>query len=110
MLQGMPGTKFPDALLLVPRFPPNREVIQAFLDCGYYFRYVRLLSRLILLYIRHCKEITIYVFPGTVRPQSQFSHSCVCERICIIPRSVYLFSGSRIGRPIVGIYKSLTET
>jgi hypothetical protein len=39
MLQGMPGTKFPDALLLVPRFPPNREVIQAFLDCGYYFRY-----------------------------------------------------------------------
>ncbi len=39
MLQGMPGTKFPDALLLVPHFPPNREVIQAFLDCGYYFRY-----------------------------------------------------------------------
>jgi hypothetical protein len=44
MLQGMPGTKFPDALLLVPRFPPNRVVIQAFLDCGYYFRYAAIIQ------------------------------------------------------------------
>jgi hypothetical protein len=44
MLQGMPGTKFPDALLLVPRFPPDKEVIQAFLDCGYYFRYASIIQ------------------------------------------------------------------
>ena len=36
-IKGMPGTKFPDALLLVPEFPPSKGVIQAFLDCGYYF-------------------------------------------------------------------------
>merc|ERR1712106_88729 len=33
----MPGTKMPDALLIVPEFPPSKGVIQAFLDCGYYF-------------------------------------------------------------------------
>ncbi len=38
IFQGMPGTKFPDALLLVPSYPPSKAVIQAFLDCGYYFR------------------------------------------------------------------------
>jgi hypothetical protein len=36
--QGMPGTKFPDALLVVPSFPPSKPIIQAFLDCGFYFR------------------------------------------------------------------------
>ena len=36
-IKGMPGTKFPDALLVIPEFPPSRGVIQAFLDCGYYF-------------------------------------------------------------------------
>merc|ERR1711953_1536220 len=36
-IKGMPGTKFPDALLIVPEFPPSEGVIQAFLDCGYYF-------------------------------------------------------------------------
>ncbi len=38
----------------------------------------------------------------TARPQSQFLHSYICER------SVYLFGCSKIFRPIVGIYKSLT--
>eukprot|EP00088_Acartia_fossae_P024643 TRINITY_DN25555_c0_g1_i2.p1 TRINITY_DN25555_c0_g1~~TRINITY_DN25555_c0_g1_i2.p1 ORF type:complete len:218 (-),score=68.54 TRINITY_DN25555_c0_g1_i2:156-809(-) len=36
-IKGMPGTKFPDALLILPSFPPSKNVIQAFLDCGYYF-------------------------------------------------------------------------
>jgi len=36
-IKGMPGTKFPDALLVVPEFPPSKEIIQAFLDNGYYF-------------------------------------------------------------------------
>jgi len=36
-IQGMPGTKMPDAVLIVPAFPPSKGVIQAFLDCGYYF-------------------------------------------------------------------------
>eukprot|EP00092_Neocalanus_flemingeri_P000439 GFUD01000468.1.p1 GENE.GFUD01000468.1~~GFUD01000468.1.p1 ORF type:complete len:218 (+),score=68.30 GFUD01000468.1:243-896(+) len=36
-IKGMPGTKMPDALLIVPEFPPSRGVIQAFLDCSYYF-------------------------------------------------------------------------
>ncbi len=46
----------------------------------------------------------------TARPQSQFPHSCICERFTIFPPWVYLFSCNRIGRPIVGICKSLTET
>jgi hypothetical protein len=39
----------------------------------------------------------------TARPQSQFLYSCVCEPFySIFPRSVHLFSCSRICRPIVG--------
>jgi hypothetical protein len=34
----MPGTKFPDALLVIPAFPPSKTIIQALLDCGFYFR------------------------------------------------------------------------
>ncbi len=48
---------------------------------------------------------------GIVRPQSQFSHSCVCEQfIQYIPRigpHIFLQHDSR---PILGIYKSLTDT
>ena len=36
-IKGMPGTKMPDSLLIVPEFPPSMGVIQAFLDSGYYF-------------------------------------------------------------------------
>eukprot|EP00090_Calanus_glacialis_P031007 TRINITY_DN5066_c0_g1_i2.p1 TRINITY_DN5066_c0_g1~~TRINITY_DN5066_c0_g1_i2.p1 ORF type:complete len:218 (-),score=70.33 TRINITY_DN5066_c0_g1_i2:56-709(-) len=36
-IKGMPGAMMPDALLIVPQFPPSKGVIQAFLDSGYYF-------------------------------------------------------------------------
>ncbi len=39
----------------------------------------------------------------TARPSSQFLHSCICER------SVHLLFCSKVGGPIVGIYKSLTD-
>ncbi len=45
---------------------------------------------------------------GIARTQSPFPHLCVCERF--IYSSVHIFSCSRIGKPIVGIYKSLTDT
>jgi hypothetical protein len=46
---------------------------------------------------------------GITRPQSHFPRSCICERfIYSQDRSTY-FPASRIGRPIVGIYKSLTD-
>jgi hypothetical protein len=57
--------------------------------------------------VLHCNESPR---KGIVRPQSKFPHSCVCERfIYSQDRSAY-FSCSRIGRPIMGIYKSLTDT
>ena len=36
-IEGMPGSLMPDALLIIPEFPPSKAVIQAFLDSGYYF-------------------------------------------------------------------------
>jgi hypothetical protein len=49
---------------------------------------------------------------GIVRPQSQFPHSCVCERyiqyIYSHDRSAFLLQ--EICGPILGIYKSLTDT
>ncbi len=49
---------------------------------------------------------------GTVRPQSQFPHSCVCERFIYFQdrSTLHIFPCSRIGRPIVEIHKSLTVT
>jgi len=36
-IEGMPGAMMPDALLVLPSFPPSKAVVQALLDCGYYF-------------------------------------------------------------------------
>jgi hypothetical protein len=48
-------------------------------------------------------------FLGMARPQSQFSHACVCERFIYIPRIGPHISCSRTARSIVGIYKSLAD-
>jgi len=58
----------------------------------------------------HCKDIWIYVFPEKeLRGLSQIStFMCVSDQY--IPRLAHIFSCSRLGRPIRGIYKSLTET
>ncbi len=43
--------------------------------------------------------------------QYQFPHSCICERFIYSQnRSTYFPAAKYIGRPIVGIYKSLAET
>ena len=36
-IEGMPGTTLPDALLIIPEFPPSKGTIQALLDSGYYY-------------------------------------------------------------------------
>ncbi len=62
----------------------------------------------------HCKEIWIYVFSEKEsRGLSSYFHihvSLSYLHSMYIPTFGHLFSCSRIGRPIRGIYKSLTET
>ncbi len=54
--------------------------------------------------------IPLYIpFLGIARPQPQFPHSCVFERL-YIPRISLHISSSRTGRTIVGKYNSLTDT
>jgi hypothetical protein len=49
-------------------------------------------------------------FLGIARLQSQFPESCVCERfICSQDRSTYLPASEGISRPILEIYKYLTD-
>ncbi len=49
-------------------------------------------------------------FLGIARPQSEFPHSCVCERfIYSNDRSAYSAAGKYVDRSL-GIYESLTDT
>ncbi len=54
------------------------------------------------------RQCRLYIL-GIARPQSQFPHSYVFERF-FIPRISLHISSSKTGRPIVGIYNSLTDT
>jgi len=36
-IKGMPGAMMPDALIILKQFPPTRGLVQALLDCGFYF-------------------------------------------------------------------------
>ncbi len=60
----------------------------------------------------HCNENPIYVFLfwelRGLSPNFQINVSV--SDLYKFPGSVYIFSCSRIGRPIMGIYKSLTDT
>jgi hypothetical protein len=47
---------------------------------------------------------------GIARPQSQFPQLCVCERFIYFQESACLFRCRKTCIPIVGIYKSLTDT
>ncbi len=59
----------------------------------------------------HCNENPIYVFPEKELRGLSPIFTCMCLwAIYIFPGSVHIFFCSRIGRPIVGIYQSLTET
>ncbi len=44
----------------------------------------------------------------TARPHSQFLHSCICERFMYSPNQS-AFLPAKISRPMMGIYKSLTD-
>jgi hypothetical protein len=48
---------------------------------------------------------------GIARPQSQFPHSCVCEQFIYSQdqSTIYIFS-CRVGRPILGMFKSFIDT
>jgi hypothetical protein len=59
----------------------------------------------------HCNENPIYVFPEKeLRGLSPHFYIHVSVSDYIFQGMVYLFSYSRTGRPIMGIYKSLTDT
>ncbi len=56
----------------------------------------------------YCKEKLIYVLPE--KELRGLSSNFVCQRIKYSTRSIHIFSCIWIGRPIVGIFNSLTDT
>jgi hypothetical protein len=71
-----------------------------------------IISSLDVLFDILCNENPIYVFPKKelrgLSPNFHI-HVSVCV-IYIFPELLHIFSCSKIGRPIVEIYKSLTDT
>ncbi len=99
---------------------------------GYHFCFLNLMHSFHIPVLRHCKEDPIYVFPDlklcglvpschihvsvsdlciprseTVWPRSQLPHSCIYERFMYSQDPSAYFAASR---PILGIYRPLTDT
>ncbi|XP_023330341.1 uncharacterized protein LOC111702797 [Eurytemora carolleeae] len=69
-IKGMPGMLMPDALLIIPEFPPTKKMIQGFLDNGYYFGRTSLLDSQDLWFFRRFQDgflkdkmISVHVVP-----------------------------------------------
>ncbi len=60
--------------------------------------------------LTHCTENSIYVFPEMKLCDLPIPTFLYLWAIYIFPGSVCLFGCSKIGRPFLGIYKSLTDT
>ncbi len=72
--------------------------------------YLFQLCHLLFFVYMHCKENPIYVFLfWELCGLSPNFHIHVSVSDCFIPKSVHIFPCSRIGRPILEIYKSLAD-
>ena len=83
--QGMPGTKNPDALLLVPQFPPPIPVIRALLDCGYYFGSIAPMGNADLWWMKNIqegKEIHCQLCHGQLNT-GHFLCYCLLSHVCV---------------------------
>jgi hypothetical protein len=68
------------------------------------------LSACICIHMQNYEVHLCIPFLGIARPQSQFPLSCVGEQFTyIFPGSVHIFRCTKIERPILEIYKSLTD-
>jgi len=73
-IKGMPGAMHPDALILLKQFPPSRSLVQALLDCGYYFTSPSMLDIRDLWFI--------YVFnEGVLKDHKQTIHITVEDNV-----------------------------
>jgi hypothetical protein len=73
----------------------------------YIFKHYCIYERIFTAKTKYRKFETNIPRKGVARPQSQFPPSGVCERFI---NSACLFCSSKICGPILGIYKSLTDT